>query len=201
MKTQNLKVGYIGNTESGEEKKQYAQIKLNPFWSGFNESLTDVILFAELKNTHLIEKYKGCGKGYALVQKIDNEYFVTDFSYEEDDIKHYWNKNNVIPCEMSCTQICFCENDFDKFSFIYDNLIKNKIMDAIKKEKIQKEVEKLAIKRNFLIEDIILKIKPYCKELNQSMINYIYMILEERISEYGNLCIDVVQNVLFSKNK
>jgi hypothetical protein len=35
-----------------------------------------------------------------------------------------WDKNNVIPCEMSCTEVCFCENDMDKFSFVYADLIK-----------------------------------------------------------------------------
>jgi hypothetical protein len=58
METQRTQSSYaVSPANNGEEKKQYAQIKLNPYWFRFKESPTDVILFAELKNTPLIEKY------------------------------------------------------------------------------------------------------------------------------------------------
>jgi enoyl reductase-like protein len=74
-------------------------------------------------------------------------------------------------------------------------------MNNKKMEKIKKEVEKLSEKRHLFIKDIFSMLKPYIKNIDESTKANIYIYLDERFVEYGDICMDAVQNVLFGKEE
>jgi len=96
-----------------------AIIKKNRFWHGFRRSPTTTILFAELKDTDLIKKYKGDGKGFAIVTKQnDGKWIVTDILYKEDEEPIPTNAY-IIPVLFNFAQVYFDEKFFHLFESIY----------------------------------------------------------------------------------
>jgi hypothetical protein len=104
------------------QRPERALIYKNPHWKGFRKSPTDVILVADLGETGLIRKYRGCGTGYAVCVKDGEKWYVTDFYYTGEFMKPLEEGQMLLPCEMSCTQVCFCEGQFDYFKFIYSDV-------------------------------------------------------------------------------
>jgi len=107
-----------------------AIIKKNKYWRGFKKSPTDVILVASLNDTDLIKKYQGCGKGFAIVKKQDDgTWVVTDFLYEEEGEPVPLENEHVVPVSFSCTEVCFTEEYYNAFKFMYYD-VKNYSLQA-----------------------------------------------------------------------
>lgn len=108
--------------------KNIIPIFKNPQWHGFQQSETDVILYAPLNGSQLFVKYYqgGVGYGYALIGIINQYPFVLDFCYGnvpkyEIDV----NEGMInIPIRIENKQLCFIEADYQIFKNIYW-LIKN----------------------------------------------------------------------------
>lgn len=100
----------------------------NPQWYGFQQSESDVILYAPLSGSQLFVKYYqgGAGYGHALVGIMNKYPYVLDFCY--GNIPKYELEINTammsIPIRIENKQLSFIEKDYQIFKHLYW-LIKN----------------------------------------------------------------------------